>query len=428
MRHAHCVLAACSMWTMIIPAEIRSISCAGRKVFLRLFILDRAWSGDMAELQHTHTDRAILATDGFMHGERPYRNGFPFVAHVCRLLHSRSIHNKFIFTLDRCRNCLHTLRFVSVWMTHECRASVVTTHHSPVAPPPRHANPKIKWKYSWAKQLRLFQLNLNCLRRFVCQNCTAYLTMLSASTVESRVKNEKFKWKLFRVAGWVWRLVSCEQVDKHKMKIYSLLLFGQSWAHRKWHLRRLIRTFFGYLKLYLFFLVAHWDASAPKINSTCLFKRKRKIYVEMNVFDEALVLHHGRIAASLLGFRVCDMRRGAVKRGNRSTQNTWINHLCSCEKDKPFCICIFCAQLRVARCSKYTTWAYTTARVPKWSGRLSTTSQLMGIRNANGGNSTKISRFTNWHTHTSTLHIHQWLAGISDGEGMKKATGMQSER
>lgn len=98
---------------------------------------------------------------------------------------------------------------------------------------------------------------------------------------------------------------------------------------------------------------------------------------------------------------ICDaVRCGAVRRWNRSTQNTWINHSCSCEKDKPFYICIFCARLRVARCFKYTT--YTMARGPKWSGRLSSTSQLMGIRNANGGNSTKISRLTNWHTHTAT--------------------------
>lgn len=151
MRHAHCMqlydtLAACSMWTMIIPAEIRSISCAGRKVFLRLFILDRAWSGDVAELKRTHTDRAILATDGFMHGERPYRNGFPFVAHVCRLLHSRSIHNKFIFTLGQWPMSKLPAHAANGFSLDDSWVSRFRCHHSPVAPPLRYAHPKIKWK------------------------------------------------------------------------------------------------------------------------------------------------------------------------------------------------------------------------------------------------------------------------------------------
>lgn len=110
-----------------------------------------------------------------------------------------------------------------------------------------------------------------------------------------------------------------------------------------------------------------------KINSTCLLKTK------MNVFDKAIMLHHRRIGTSIsvtachtanssqLANLLCVRAKCGADDAVRGDEmwrkdeivrheNTWINHLCSCEKDKPFYICIFCAQLRVARCFKYTVY------------------------------------------------------------------------
>lgn len=137
---------------------------------------------------HTYSHYVILATDGFMHNERPYRNGFPFVAHVYRLLHSRSIHNKFIFTLgqwpmSKLRYTQCPLRFVLVRIAHVAMSVVFLL--SPLTggaftitlTPPKN---KMEIFVS-TQQLRLFQLNLNCLRRFVCRKLySIYLNMLDA--------------------------------------------------------------------------------------------------------------------------------------------------------------------------------------------------------------------------------------------------------
>lgn len=197
------------------------------------------------------------------------------------------------------------------------------------------------------------------------ENCTAYT--LTCSMRKTKSGRWKIQVKTFS-DGWVSlaALVMRTSRPTIKWKFIHFSLFSQmpklaNGHKRKWHSRRLIRTFFGYLRLYLSFLVAHWEASAPKINSTCLFQRRRKkiMNVEPNVFDIArwcccimatALLHRCRdqhlfACMSQLSHgnsvRAWYAMRCAVRRRNRSTQNTWINHLCSCEKEKPFYICIY---------------------------------------------------------------------------------------